>query len=94
MAFQIGKSIKTFANESEKILITGGGAYNDFLIDNLKSELSTYHHIEIPTDDIINYKEAMIFAFLGVLRLRNEPNCLSSVTGATKDSSGGVFYYP
>jgi anhydro-N-acetylmuramic acid kinase len=46
----------------------------------------------IPSPEIINYKEALIFAFLGVLKIRGEINCLSSVTGASKDSSNGIIF--
>jgi len=73
-----------------KMLITGGGAFNRHLINRIR------HHalpeIIIPDALTINFKEALIFAFLGVLRWRNEINCLSSVTGAAKDSSGGAIY--
>lgn len=73
-----------------KMLITGGGAFNEFLIGRIR------HHavpeIIIPDSLTINFKEALIFAFLGVLRWRNEVNCLQSVTGAAKDSSGGAIY--
>lgn len=75
-----------------QILITGGGAHNVFLIE-LFSE-KTKHKTIVPSAQIIDFKEAIIFAFLGVLRLRNEVNCLKSVTGATQDHSGGVIYLP
>lgn len=76
----------------KKMLVTGGGAYNDFLISRIK-ELSNVEII-IPSNDLIEYKEALIFAFLGVLKLRGEVNVLASVTGAKKDhSSGSIFYY-
>ncbi len=74
----------------KKILITGGGAYNDFLIDRFKAY--SKNKIIIPDADVINFKEALVFAFLGVLRLRNEINCLSSVTGASRDSCSGCIY--
>ena len=75
-----------------KILITGGGAHNVFLIE-LFSE-KTKHKTIVPSAQIIDFKEAIIFAFLGVLRLRNEVNCLRSVTGANRNHSGGVIYLP
>lgn len=75
-----------------RMLITGGGAHNVFLIE-LFSE-KTKHKTIVPSSQIIDFKEAIIFAFLGVLRLREEPNCLESVTGADHDHSGGVIYLP
>lgn len=69
-------------------LITGGGAYNTFLIDELRAK--TKHKITIPDKKTIDFKEALIFAFLGVLRIREETNCLATVTGAKKDSCSGV----
>ena len=74
-----------------KLLITGGGAYNDFLVSQIK-RFST-PEIIIPDKNLIDFKEALIFAFLGVLRMRNEINCLRSVTGASKDSIGGAIYW-
>lgn len=71
-----------------KVLITGGGAYNSFLIDRIKEHTSS--KIVIPDNILVEYKEAMIFALLGILRMRNEINCLSSVTGASKDSCSGL----
>ncbi len=78
-------------NPCSKILITGGGAFNTFLIKELKKQTKT--SIIIPESDIINYKEALIFALLGVLRSENEVNCLKSVTGALKDHSSGKIFH-
>ena len=75
-----------------RMLITGGGAHNVFLIE-LFSE-KTKHKTIVPSSQIIDFKEAIIFALLGVLRLREESNCLKSVTGADHDHSGGVIYLP
>ncbi|MCH7414042.1 anhydro-N-acetylmuramic acid kinase [Belliella sp. R4-6] len=75
-----------------KILLTGGGAFNTFFVEELKNELGTEILIPESDPDLINFKEAMIFAFLGVLRLRNENNCLASVTGASNDSCGGMIF--
>ncbi len=74
----------------KKILITGGGVYNQFLIELLTKKLDA--DIIIPHEQLIDFKEALIFAFLGVLRLENQNNCLKSVTGASADNSGGVIY--
>ena len=72
------------------VLITGGGVRNSFFINRLR-ELSTVEII-IPTDNLIDFKEALIFAFLGYRRVYNEINCLASVTGASKDHSSGIIY--
>ena len=74
---------------NSKILVTGGGTKNAYLINKIKEKLKGIIEVEIPALEIIDFKEALIFSFLGLLRLRNEPNCLASVTGASKDSSGG-----
>ncbi len=74
------------------VLITGGGAYNSFLIDRLKKLGSI--DVIIPSPKIIEYKEALIFGLLGVLKLRGETNCLASVTGASKDHSSGKIFFP
>lgn len=77
--------------EKGKILITGGGTYNKFLIATLKQKLSNIE-IVIPDKKIIEFKEALIFALLGVLKLRNEINVLASVTGSINDHSSGVIF--
>lgn len=84
------------ANEFNKeniknVLITGGGAFNTFLIERMKSK--TDCEIIIPEAQTINFKEALIFAFLGYLRLNESVNTLSSVTGARSDSVGGAVYF-
>lgn len=80
-------------NKNGSLFITGGGAYNDFLIERIQ-----YHILEmkiiIPSAKILEFKEALIFALLGVLKLRGEINVLSSVTGAKIDHNSGMIYYP
>jgi anhydro-N-acetylmuramic acid kinase len=85
IVFQILNACETKVNA--KILFTGGGTFNDFIMHLI--ETRSYHKIVIPDKQLINFKEALIFAFLGVLRYRNEINCLKSVTGASIDNSGG-----
>ena len=72
------------------LLITGGGAHNTFLIDLIREKF--HGQVIIPDDKTIDFKEAIIFAFLGFLRANGLPNCLASVTGARRDSSGGGMY--
>jgi len=88
IALQIGAVCN---KPNAKLLITGGGAYNVFLIRRLSEYLSTTTLI-IPDDKIIQFKEALIFALLGVLKLRGENNVLSSVTGARHDHSSGIIF--
>lgn len=88
VAFQIAKAL---SKKKAKLLITGGGAYNDFLIEEIQRYLPEMQII-IPNKKILEYKEALIFALLGVLKLRGEVNVLSSVTGAKKDHSSGEIY--
>ena len=73
----------------ENVLITGGGAYNQYLIELLSKNSDT--EIIIPETNIIEFKEALIFAFMGVLRLNNEINVLSSATGSSHDHSSGII---
>ena len=87
-AFQIVKNIE----DQNNVLITGGGAYNDYLIQRIKN--LTNSKITIPDPKIIEYKEALIFSFLGLLRLLEINNCYSSVTGSKKDHCSGKIYTP
>ncbi|MDT8346337.1 MAG: anhydro-N-acetylmuramic acid kinase [Flavobacteriaceae bacterium] len=81
-----------FTENKTKTLCTGGGVYNEFFIERLKVHSKT--SIEIPDKLLIDFKEAVVFAFLGVLKIRNEINCLASVTGAQKDHVSGVVFCP
>ena len=70
-----------------KILVTGGGARNKFLMERLQAR--TKHEVVIPDTITIDYKEALVFAFLGLLRMEGKTNVLASVTGAESDSCSG-----
>jgi anhydro-N-acetylmuramic acid kinase len=95
-AFQISEVIKRSLISNSKInntlLVTGGGVYNDFLIRRI--DTLSEPDIVIPKKDIIEFKEALVFALLGILKIENEINCLASVTGASKDHSSGSIFYP
>ncbi|WP_445758146.1 anhydro-N-acetylmuramic acid kinase [Polaribacter sp.] len=87
IAWQIAKVIP----ENKKVLCTGGGTYNSYLIKKVSSTKKL--ELIIPDKNLIEFKEALIFAFLGLLRIDNQINCLQSVTGAKKDHSSGVIFY-
>jgi anhydro-N-acetylmuramic acid kinase len=80
-------------NKNGSLFITGGGAYNDFLIERIQHHVPRMKLI-IPSAKILEFKEALIFALLGVLKLRGEINVLSSVTGAKTNHSSGMIYSP
>jgi len=88
-AIQITRSIK--GTSQNKMLITGGGAHNTFLIHRIRE--STSVSIVVPNKEEVEFKEALIFAFLGLRRLEKKENCLSTVTGALSDNCGGSVYY-
>jgi anhydro-N-acetylmuramic acid kinase len=89
-ASQIAVELK--GNSENKVLVTGGGAFNGFLMKEI--EARTQVKVVIPSQNLVNFKEALIFGFLGVLKLRGENNVLSSVTGASKDHASGVIFEP
>lgn len=94
IVYQVKNAVQQQEMESEgRLLVTGGGAFNTFLVQRLQEELKN-HRIEVvvPSDDIVKYKEALVMALIGVLRWRQEYNVLSSVTGAQRDSIGGAVW--
>jgi anhydro-N-acetylmuramic acid kinase len=84
MVHKIVGSIKP----NTQVLLSGGGALNKYLVSRIIEQTSA--KIIVPSKEIIEFKEAIIFGFLGVLKIENTPNCLASVTGASQDSIGGV----
>jgi anhydro-N-acetylmuramic acid kinase len=79
------------SGRGKTVLCTGGGALNSFFMYRLIEYCGDDATLIIPEKEIVNFKEAIVFAFLGVLRLRGEANCLKSVTGAKQDSSSGLL---
>ncbi|MBK8500540.1 MAG: anhydro-N-acetylmuramic acid kinase [Flavobacteriales bacterium] len=96
IAQQLGTALKGVRSP---VLVTGGGAHNTYLLERIRAAcLPQGRHvqapIEIPDKRTIDFKEALVFALLGVLRMRGEVNALASVTGAKRDSVGGAVYLP
>lgn len=88
----ISKQISYALRGRKEVLITGGGAFNSFLIQQIKNRTSCA--VCIPEKKIINFKEAIIFAFLGLLRDQKQINCYASVTGAKQNHSSGNIFLP
>ena len=88
IAIQISKII--FNNDS--VLVTGGGVFNTYLMQRIQFYAS--NQIDMVDKELINFKEALVFAFLGLLKLENKINCLQSVTGARKNHSSGIIICP
>ena len=81
------------AGENGRLLVTGGGAFNDFLVSLLTEELKKENiEVVVPEANLVKYKEALIMALIGVLRWREEANVFASVTGASRDSVGGALW--
>lgn len=93
-AKQIAASISEIPGKQHQrtVLITGGGAFNTFLIDTIRLQLPSDILLTVPDSETVQYKEAIIFGFLGLLRILNRPNAKSTVTGASIDSIGGAIY--
>lgn len=96
---QIARAVSAFQPDPAaspnplKMLVTGGGAKNEFLVNRLTQFLEPLQvTVETPSLSIIDYKEAIVMGLLGVLRWREENNTLSSVTGASRDSIGGAVW--
>lgn len=93
-SYQISKVISEICktNSTPKVLITGGGIKNPAFKARLIKYLEKCAAVVIPDQELVDYKEALIFAFMGVLRFRGEQNVLASVTGASRNSSSGDMY--
>ena len=85
-AFQFARAVKP----GKRVLVTGGGAWNKFLITRM--EALSDCNLVIPDRGIVDFKEALVFAFLGVLYMMDIPSCLKSATGASRDNIGGMLF--
>ncbi len=95
IALQIKNALIPFFTKAEvqQLMITGGGAFNQYLVRRISIHLSEINfEVFVPEDDVVNYKEALIMALLGTLRWREQYTVLSSVTGATQNSIGGALW--
>ena len=90
IAIRLAAAIHSAGSNMHSVLVTGGGANNQFLLELLKEKIGTIEIVSIDPQ-IIDYKEAIIFALLAYLRLNGKDNTLASVTGASRNSSGGVI---
>ncbi len=90
---EVEKHLPRLGLPNSRMLVTGGGAFNLFLMERLRYHLEPMRvEVVIPDANLVNYKEALIMALLGVLRWRDEPTTLSTVTGASKDGTGGAIW--
>ncbi len=97
IAYQVSQAIQQlveteqFQQPSYRMIVTGGGAYNHFLLDQIQKYCPEIE-IVVPESMIIDFKEAALMSLMGVLRLEQHPNTISSVTGARQDTVSGAIY--
>lgn len=96
LAGRLAADLKNYGRKAVKrVLVTGGGAHNSFLLQCVADALNSEgFQVDVPPPLLINFKEAFIFAFLGLLRWLGRPNSLAFATGARADSAGGAVYLP
>jgi anhydro-N-acetylmuramic acid kinase len=93
IAVQLGEAISNLQPRASSIFITGGGAHNTFLIQRIRATLTALNiEVIVPGKDIVDYKEALVMALLGILRWREQDTVLASVTGARRNSIGGAVW--
>ena len=94
IAIQLARAIEKLPGApGGSMLVTGGGAFNDFLVERMRFHLAGKQvELLIPAAELVSYKEALVMAFIGILRWRQEVNVLASVTGAMEDSVGGALW--
>ena len=95
IAEQVAEVIKRFPNPADpaKMLITGGGAFNNFLVETIQAQVEPLGvHVIVPYEQVVKYKEALVMALIGALRWREETNVMSMVTGSSRDSISGALW--
>lgn len=95
IADQVAKAVSTYPvdGDEKRMLVTGGGAFNTFLIETITESVAPFGvQVVVPDNNVVMYKEALIMALIGTLRWREETNVLSNVTGASRDSVGGALW--
>lgn len=88
IAIQISRAIPD--QTVKRILVTGGGAHNSYLMERIKNRVEA--EVVIPDYSLVDFKEALIFAYIGWLRFRHETNCLSGYTGSSRDLCSGSLH--
>jgi anhydro-N-acetylmuramic acid kinase len=83
---------KNTSKPKNTLLVCGGGALNGFFMQTLKEKLNGFCELTIPDKTLINYKEALVFSLMGVLKEEGDINVLKSVTGASNDSCSGAIF--
>jgi anhydro-N-acetylmuramic acid kinase len=89
---QVAGFINNHAGKESRVLATGGGAYNKYLMDLIRNKISS--SLVIPDNQLVDFKEAIVFAYLGLLRILDRVNVLASVTGARSNTSAGIINNP
>lgn len=93
VSHQIAKSVINNLSEGDRVMCTGGGSYNDYLIQLIQDKIKSKSiQLVFPPKELIDYKEAILMSYMGYLYLNNKPNTLSSVTGASRSASVGGYY--
>lgn len=88
IALQIARTVAP--TTVKRMLATGGGAHNNFLVERIREHISV--EVFVPESLLVDYKEALVFAYMGWLRWRKIPNCLSAYTGSTHSLCSGSIH--
>ena len=87
----VSENISQIVAPTKKVLWSGGGVHNDFFMETIKSKRI---YASVPDSMIIDFKEAILIAYAGYLRMNRKANFVASATGAYRDTIGGAVYLP